>query len=293
MLNHVSVIIPVYRVTRYLEEALQSVRKQTHSMWEIIIIDDGNDDATVAELHAIAGKYSDIRIISIKHSGPGTARAAGIEASKSDYILFLDADDMLHENAIATLLKSMSFNVSSCGVYGCSQRVDQGGHALNDSLHPGEELRLSGKELLLSTLSGQASITMGAVLISRSSLVKCPVDFRGLYFGEDWAMLCGLMMRENINFVQDNAVLSYYRKHAQSTERHNHRWAQRCLESIARVYEADQLQSIIAKEKLDELRGKISFTPHRILCEHYTKLGDKHSASKHFHLMDHTVLMPN
>ena len=89
----VSVIIPVYNVEKYLRECLDSVVNQTLKDIEIICINDGSPDNSLAILEEYAKKDSRIIVISQENSGVSTARNVGIDLAKGDYLYFIDADD--------------------------------------------------------------------------------------------------------------------------------------------------------------------------------------------------------
>ena len=91
----VSVIIPFYKGTDWLIEALDSVFLQNYPNIEILVINDGSPE----ELHAVEEKYLN-RVIWInqQNSGPAAARNAGIDAATGKYVALLDADDIWFEN---------------------------------------------------------------------------------------------------------------------------------------------------------------------------------------------------
>lgn len=92
----VSTIIPVYNRGGMLREAVQSVLDQSYRPVEIIIVDDGSTDDTAQVAEALAALHPDtIRVIHQKNSGPGPARQAGLEASRGEFIQYLDSDDLL------------------------------------------------------------------------------------------------------------------------------------------------------------------------------------------------------
>jgi glycosyltransferase involved in cell wall biosynthesis len=91
--NLVSVIVPTYNRAYCICRAIDSVRAQTHSNWEILIVDDGSSDDTAA---LIASKYRDdprVRYLYQANTGVSAARNAGIRESQGDYVAFLDSDD--------------------------------------------------------------------------------------------------------------------------------------------------------------------------------------------------------
>lgn len=91
----VSIIIPVYNVEEYLEEALESVINQTLKDIEIIIINDGSTDKSFEIVKEYAIKDKRIKIINQKNQGQSIARNRGIEIAKGKYIYFMDSDDYI------------------------------------------------------------------------------------------------------------------------------------------------------------------------------------------------------
>ena len=100
-----SIIIPAYNAEKYLDECLASCYRQEMSEcdYELIIINDGSTDGTLAKAQEWAAKHSNIRIISQENKGLSQARNAGIEASQGDYIIFLDSDDSLAEDSLVRI----------------------------------------------------------------------------------------------------------------------------------------------------------------------------------------------
>ncbi|MFJ5263494.1 CDP-glycerol glycerophosphotransferase family protein [Streptomyces sp. NPDC088387] len=99
-----SVIVPAYQVQAYLHECLRSVLSQSYADLELIVVDDRSPDACgeIADEFAAA----DPRVLPVRlpeHTGPGGARAAGLERATGDYLLFLDGDDTLAPDALRTI----------------------------------------------------------------------------------------------------------------------------------------------------------------------------------------------
>ena len=108
----ISICIPSFNQAEYLEDALESAYNQTMSPLEIIVVDDGSTDNSLE----IANRYmfkefpmieSPVRVISQVNKGLASARNTGIMNAKGDYCLFLDADDMLKENAIQRITQEI------------------------------------------------------------------------------------------------------------------------------------------------------------------------------------------
>lgn len=105
MSDRISIVIPCYNQAEYLEEAIESAYNQTVPPHEIIIVNDGSTDASgeIAERYRFAhlpGIQSPVKVIHQVNKGLSSARNAGIAMATGDYILPLDSDDALKENAI-------------------------------------------------------------------------------------------------------------------------------------------------------------------------------------------------
>ena len=106
----VSVIIPTYNAEKYLEECLNSVLNQTHKDVELVIINDGSLDGTREILDNYAQVHENIAVIHTENGGVSRARNIGLNHAMGDYIMFLDADDLLVANAIEILLGDLKEN---------------------------------------------------------------------------------------------------------------------------------------------------------------------------------------
>ena len=98
-----SIIIPAYNVDNYISICLKSIIYQTYKNYEIIIVDDGSCDLTGAICDTFSSKYSFVKVIHTKNFGVSYARNLALNIAKGDYIIFLDADDLLFDNALIKL----------------------------------------------------------------------------------------------------------------------------------------------------------------------------------------------
>lgn len=104
MNNLVSIIIPVYNASDYIENCILSIQSQTYKKIEIVAVDDGSTDDSKEKILQLCKKYHNIKLISQKNGGVSSARNTGIKNSKGDFICFMDSDDLLKENFIEILL---------------------------------------------------------------------------------------------------------------------------------------------------------------------------------------------
>lgn len=87
--------MPAYNSASFIEEAIQSVKDQTYTNWELFVIDDASTDATVELIRRMSQKDQRVKLIrKSKNSGTGDARNKGIQAATGNFISFLDADDL-------------------------------------------------------------------------------------------------------------------------------------------------------------------------------------------------------
>lgn len=101
----ISVIIPLYNAENYIRQTLESVLAQTYKKFELIVVDDGSTDSSRSICHNFATEFSNIYLYTQENSGVGTARNRGLSEASGEFVLFLDADDLLAEDALTLLLK--------------------------------------------------------------------------------------------------------------------------------------------------------------------------------------------
>ncbi|QMW65926.1 CDP-glycerol glycerophosphotransferase family protein [Mumia sp. ZJ1417] len=103
-----SIVVPVYQVERYVDDCLTSLRRQTYRKTEIVVVDDGSRDASMAIVAGHARRDPCIRVVHRANGGLSAARNTGAEAARGAYLTFVDSDDMvsdpeLYAQVIATL----------------------------------------------------------------------------------------------------------------------------------------------------------------------------------------------
>ena len=98
-----SIIVPVYNSEKYILACLESILTQTSDAYELIVVDDGSTDRSVEMILSKIDGYSNIRLVQNVHGGVCRARNTGISMAKGDYICFVDSDDMIYPDYIASL----------------------------------------------------------------------------------------------------------------------------------------------------------------------------------------------
>lgn len=100
----VSIIVPVYNIEKYLPRCVESLRGQTDTDIEILLVDDGSTDGSGKLCDALAAEDTRIRVIHKPNGGLSDARNAGLDAAAGEWILFVDGDDYLAPEAVRRLL---------------------------------------------------------------------------------------------------------------------------------------------------------------------------------------------
>ena len=116
----VSVIVPVYNVSQYLERCVSSILEQTYSNIEVILVDDGSTDNSLSICREFEKRDSRVRVFAQNNRGPGSARNTGLNHAKGIYIAFVDSDDYVARTMIETLVScSLEYNCDfvGAGVY--------------------------------------------------------------------------------------------------------------------------------------------------------------------------------
>lgn len=115
----ISIIIPVYKVEEYLDKCVESIRKQTYSKLEIILVDDGSPDNCGKMCDAYAKEDNRIKVIHKENGGLSDARNAGIEIATGNYIAFVDSDDFVSQDYIEymyNMITETDAKLAICGV---------------------------------------------------------------------------------------------------------------------------------------------------------------------------------
>ena len=102
----VSIVVPIYKVEKYLCDCLDSILSQTYKELQILLIDDGSPDGSGAICDEYALKDDRIVVIHSRNGGLSAARNRGLSLCEGEYILFLDSDDWLEKDAVEVLFKN-------------------------------------------------------------------------------------------------------------------------------------------------------------------------------------------
>ncbi|HEY4196014.1 MAG TPA: glycosyltransferase family 2 protein [Mucilaginibacter sp.] len=266
----VSVIIPLYNAERYVEQCIHSILEQTWQNIEVIIVDDGSTDNSLA----IAQKFGSekVKIFTHFNRGASAARNQGLKLAKGDYIQFMDADDMLSTDKIAAQVNLLEENkecIAVCGTVYFDDGTDPYPHS------PEKEWYSSGSDdpvdFLLKLYAGSdvmpgygGMIQPNAWLTPKNLICKagfwnefrCPDD--------DGEFFCRVILSGNGVKYSDQGI-NFYRKFKTGKS-----WSGRKdLEALEGIKKSIDLKYMhLSKRIKDKLLD-------RIFARHYWELGIK------------------
>lgn len=142
----ISVIVPIYRVEKYLPACIDSILNQTFTDFELILVDDGSPDRCPEICDETAKRDARVRVIHQANAGLSAARNAGIEAAHGAWLSFVDSDDFLAPDFLETLHDAAVRAGADCALCGV-QLTDEAGQKIGQPLSVADGVR-TGRSIL-------------------------------------------------------------------------------------------------------------------------------------------------
>ena len=143
----ISVIVPIYRVEKYLPACIDSILNQTFTDFELILVDDGSPDRCPEICDETAKRDARVRVIHQANQGLSAARNAGIEAARGAWLSFVDSDDYIAPQFYEKLYQTAQRTDADCVM--CSvQNVDESGKSIDSALMRVADEVKTGQEVL-------------------------------------------------------------------------------------------------------------------------------------------------
>ena len=162
----VSVIMPVFNVAAYVEEAVRSILEKTFSAFELILIDDGSSDETPAILDRLAGRDARIRLVHQTNAGLVAALNLGLSLARGRYVARMDADDRAYPERLAEQFAFLEKHPEVAVLGGSARLMDRAGRMIGQWRLPTTDLDL--KALLRS---GASPFIHSTVMLRRDVLL--------------------------------------------------------------------------------------------------------------------------
>ncbi len=248
----VSVILPTFNRLPYLRAAVESVLAQTFLDWELIIADDGSGPETTAYLATLA-LLPRVQLIRLEHCGnPGAVRNAAIRVAGSEYLAFLDSDDLWLPRKLEIQLKALKASEGCRWSYTALTRIDAQGGAM-----PGEfpdRRAVPAGDIFKQLLTLEAAVVTPSVMAERSLVAEVGgFDERQMYF-EEYDLWLRLSRVSAVCAVDEPLVM--VRNHAEHYSANRvgvYEARLRLLDKIAALPDTAELHAILELERAKTL----------------------------------------
>lgn len=205
----VSIIVPVYNVSSYIERCWDSIRRQTYKNIEVVFVDDCGTDDSISILERLLEREDGVTAKIVHHErnrGLSVARNTGFEASSGDYVYFLDSDDDITPDCIESLVAPLSEKKYDV-VIGDYNVVGPGGYS---PLVFTEGVLDSNKEILISYSKGEWYVMPWNKLCRRNFLIENRLYFKEGLIHEDvvWSFI--MACKAQSMYVVKKTLYNYY-----------------------------------------------------------------------------------
>lgn len=182
----ISILIPAYNSQDFIAETLKSCVDQTYQDIEIVVVDDGSTDQTLEIARGWEVKYGNIHVYTQKNSGACVARNLALEKSNGDYVMFLDADNIISPDKVEIQLNALKGLDDDMAVATCSW--DRFRSSIHEATFPKLKVYRDfdcGFELLLELWNNSEMFETACYLLSRKLAVKAGEWVPGLLKNQD------------------------------------------------------------------------------------------------------------
>jgi len=207
----VSLIIPAYNAAPFIETTVHSVLQQTYQNWELLIVNDGSTDSTVDLISAYIDDAR-VRIFNKENTGVSDSRNTGLKYTTGEYVVFLDADDVLYENFLEKRVEALTLHPEYAMCCSYTRVIDAGGKSLSGML------RGSSENMLQEVMNYDLDVITcpSNYMIRRKFLMDHTLGFNAtLQSTADRFFLIQASFHGKCFLIENDAWL-LYRKHFQS-----------------------------------------------------------------------------
>ena len=200
-----SIIIPARNMELYIAETLESVSAQSFGAFEVICIDDGSTDRTARIIEDFSQRDVRFRVVQGLSKGVSAARNLGLTQAKAPFVLFLDADDLLHPEALQRYYDTLT-RTEAVGALAGVQRMNVDGHVLRGT---DNRALVPAQDQLDALLCKNFVVNGGALALRTDSAKRVGGYDESLVKGEDWELWCRLALLGDYVVVEGPPLLHY------------------------------------------------------------------------------------
>lgn len=213
MASVISIIVPIYKVEKYLNRCVQSIVDQTYSNLDIILVDDGSPDCCPQICDEWSKKDSRIRVIHQENKGVSAARNMGLSIAQGDYLYFVDGDDWIDRTLCEKVMAIFHKNDVDIVAFNCD-KVDESG----DSLGSTEKMKegvISIENSLMDLLQGNMNSYMWNKVFKRRVFQNIWFPDRSAF--EDMAIAYKLFVNASKIYCLNEQLYFYFQRSDSAT----------------------------------------------------------------------------
>ena len=249
----ISVIVTVYNKELFVSKCIESLLNQTDNDFQVIIINDSSNDGSLDIINKLIKDNRSYRLLSQEHNGVSSARNYGLSLVQTPYVLFLDGDDWLIQNAIEILNRLITETPTDILIYGFSHIMSDGttyDHITSPRIYKNRDEVLNH---FLSLWKSGLMYTSCNKLFSMELIKNHNLHFEMIDFGEDFSFC-----RECLKYSQSVRVIddSLYRY----------------------TFHNDNSLSTIYRSNLFETRCN----EHMVMCDYFMEMGISGQSAEEF-----------
>lgn len=257
----ISVIVPVYNIMEYLPRCVESIKAQTYSNLEIVLVDDGSTDGTGALCDELAKGDDRIRVYHKENGGSSSARNLALTKVRGEYIGFVDSDDYISENMYQCLYEGIVKYDVRVAQIGRDEIDEQGNLLPNICEPPGEDEIINHRDFLKELLMHRGDCSFCTKLFHRSILEEKAFPTGAL--NEDFHFLIELLPEiGQIVSLPPQTYHVFYRIGSNSRKKDKEQFSRVFADSVVN---ADEVRKIVEQEAKD--KGSAADKSDRELCK--------------------------
>ena len=189
-----SIIVPAYNSAAFIEKGIKSVLEQTYGDFELLLVDDGSEDSTLALCNEYADKDKRVHVFHQKNGGHTSARNLGLKNSRGKYVLFLDSDDWLDNDVLEVCSSEIDAYNPDVIVYSICQHKGETSEILRNHIENG-----------FYSIKGKDKFVLENLLMSPDGTYAFPKSLSGKIFKREKILNYQLNIPEEVLIGEDGA----------------------------------------------------------------------------------------
>lgn len=214
MIHTVSILVPVYNASQWLRQCLDSIVRQTYQPLQVVLVDDGSTDDSLAICREYADRYSFVEVYHQVNSGVAVARNTLLDKAKGEFVLFVDSDDWIELNMVEILLEKQK--QYQCDIVKCEMRKCNSYNVTHPDNNDTESYVLDKDDVIKEFLR---HIDIRGSLCDKLIRTECFINERcdeRVGYGEDALLVWNLVQKSRRMCVTSYILYNYNRQNDSS-----------------------------------------------------------------------------